>query len=233
MLIFGVAGCSPSGRHVNWEYVIPDGYTGYLAIHFDCPNGVPLPIKGDTCRIVFAEDGTFCTSDKFFASWSNSERALTKSGKSVAVFHPPAPLPAKYGIIDVDAPIDIGGHTVENPGPDMVLLTYWVGNMSAVNASWPQFPAGKDKFLKTSGVIPPDATELQPASRATTNEEITGDRLMNRRQLERLTAGYDSAVKVDCYGILMWSGSFIRCILPQFQPSAITQRQKVKCGRVK
>ena len=156
LLMLAATGCSPSGRHVNWEFVIPDGHTGYLAIRFDCPNGVPLPIKGDTCRIVFADDGTFCTSDKYFPSWSNGQRASTKSGKRVPVFDVPAPFPHKYGILEVDAPINIREHTVSNPGPDIVLLTFWAGDMSVVNASWPQFPAGKDKFSKTFGVTPPD-----------------------------------------------------------------------------
>jgi hypothetical protein len=155
-LILIISGCAPSGRHVNWEYVIPDGYTGYLAIRFDCPNGVPLPIVGNTCRITFNEDGTFCTSDKYLPSWSNGDHASTKSGKSIPVFYIPAPLPKEYGIIEVDAPISIGGHTVSNPGPDMTLLTYWVGDMTVVNSSWPQFPAGKDKFLKVFGIKPPD-----------------------------------------------------------------------------
>lgn len=155
-LVITVSSCASSARHVNWEYVIPDGYTGYLAIRFDCPNGVPLPIKGDTCRIVFAKDGTFCTSDKYFVWVSHSQTASTNNGKTVPFFYTPAPLPEKYGIIFVDAPITIGGHTVENPGPDMVLTTYWAGNMSVVNASWPRFPAGKEKFLKVFGITPFD-----------------------------------------------------------------------------
>lgn len=150
-----LGGCAP-GKHINWEYVVPDGYTGYLAIRFDCAKGVPLPIKGNTCRIVFAADGTFCTSDKYSPSWSNSQKASTASGKAVPVYFPPAPLPNGFGLMPVDAPITIAGGTASNPGPDMVLLTYWVGNMSSVNASWPQFPKGKDAFLKRFGIIPAD-----------------------------------------------------------------------------
>jgi hypothetical protein len=115
-----------------------------------------LPVRGTTCRIVFSENGTFCASDKYFPSWGNSQQASTKSGKPVPVFYAPAPLPEKYGIIGVDAPICIGGQTGSNPGPDIVMLTYWVGEMSVVNASWPRFPDGKDKFLKKFGIIPPD-----------------------------------------------------------------------------
>jgi hypothetical protein len=155
-LVLIVCSCTPSSRHINWEYIIPDGYNGYLAIRFDCPNGIPLPIKDNTCRIEFAEDGTFCTSDKFIPSWSNAEHAFSKSGKSVPVLTAPAPLPKEYGIIEVDAPITIGGTNVSNPGPDMTLLTFWVGDMSAVNSSWPRFPSGKSVVLKKFGVTLPD-----------------------------------------------------------------------------
>ena len=156
ILLVLACGCGPSGSHINWEYVIPNGYTGYLAIRFDCPEGVPLLIKSNTCCVVFGDDGTFCTSDKYSPSWSNKEHASTRSGKTIPIFYPPAALPEQFGLIHVDAPINVGGHTASNPGPDMVLLTYWVGNMSTVSASWPRFPAGEDKFLKRFGIIPPD-----------------------------------------------------------------------------
>lgn len=119
-------------------------------------NGKPSVFWEDVCRIVFAADGTFCTSDKYSPSWSNSQKASTASGKAIPIYPPGPSLPNAIGLIPVDAPITIGGQTVSNPGPDMVLLTYWVGNMSRVNASWPQFPKGKDEFLTKFGVIPAD-----------------------------------------------------------------------------
>ena len=63
-----VIGCMPSGRYIEWEYIVPDGYTGFLAIRYDCPGGAPLNIVNNVARIQYEPDGTYCTSDSFVAS---------------------------------------------------------------------------------------------------------------------------------------------------------------------
>jgi hypothetical protein len=147
-----LAQCGPSAPYIVWEYIIPDNYTGYLAIRYNCPGGVPLTIKDSVIRVKFKSDGTYCTSDSFSASWSDGDRAWTSSG---------TPIP-----VDAGSPWDqtgyevccggtrvIGGNTWVNPGDDIILDLQWVGDMKRVAASWPGMPdSSEDFFVKRFGL---------------------------------------------------------------------------------
>jgi hypothetical protein len=72
----------PALRSVNWHFVIPDQYEGFLAIEYACAGGVPLPDDGTTIQIVFDDTGTFCTTDPSFG-WEGQYTIETRSGQSV------------------------------------------------------------------------------------------------------------------------------------------------------
>ena len=135
----------PSGPHIEWEYIIPDNYTGYLAIQYDCPNGIPINVQNNIAHIVFKPDGTYCTSDLYSESWSSNDRAWSTSGTSIPFVDPPSNQQG-YALC-CGSTLVIGGGTQENPGKDITVFLQWVGDMARVNASWPALPDNQDDFF--------------------------------------------------------------------------------------
>ncbi len=74
---------------VIWEYNIPNGYEGWLAIQYDCPGGTPLNRQGNVIQVSFGEDGLFCTTDSSF-SWHGQQRATSTNGDQIPVYVQPA-----------------------------------------------------------------------------------------------------------------------------------------------
>ncbi len=141
--------CS-SSRHVEWEYIVPDGYQGYLAIRWECPNGVPLALTNGIAHVPFTKNGTYCTSDSFFPSWSEQNLARSRSGQLIP--WTPTPWETKGYAMCCGSTRGIGGGTWENPGPDMTFTVMWVGDMERVNASWPVLPDSGGEFFEQFGV---------------------------------------------------------------------------------
>ena len=54
-----------STRLVDWLFVVPENYQGWLAIRYDCPGGAPLDINQDPIRAVFNQTGVIGTSNTF------------------------------------------------------------------------------------------------------------------------------------------------------------------------
>ncbi len=112
---------------ITWEYTIPDGYEGWLAIQYDCPGGTPLDRQGDVIRVEFGEDGLFCTTDSSF-SWSGTEQAMNNSRDRVAVYPNPSG-ETGYGICCGQAygrQFSYYGQQIE-----LTLDLMWVGNMES------------------------------------------------------------------------------------------------------
>jgi hypothetical protein len=65
--VITVIGCS-SKRKVDWVHIIPNDYTGWVAIQYNCPGGVPLNQYNGTIIITYNSDGLFCTSSSYFPS---------------------------------------------------------------------------------------------------------------------------------------------------------------------
>jgi hypothetical protein len=155
ILIVLIAGslthCSRSG-YLEWEYIIPDDYHGYLAIRWDCSGGVPLNSKDRTVRIEFKPDGTFCTSDSFFTSWTTGDRAWSASGRPIPIY-PRGRGYQGYGLCCGSTRV-IGGDTYVNPGPDIILSLMWVGEMERVDASHPNMPDDEKAFLEQRFDLP-------------------------------------------------------------------------------
>jgi len=137
--------CVPSTPYVEWEYIIPENYTGYLAIRFDCPGGTPLVIQNNIVRIEFRPDGTYCTSDTYFPSSTRGDRAWNTSGTSIPILDPPWDQKG-YAVCCGGTQV-IGGGTLKNPGEDIVVILLWVGDMERVDASWPAMPDSENAFF--------------------------------------------------------------------------------------
>jgi hypothetical protein len=142
----------PQGRHIEWEYLIPDNYTGYLAIQYNCPNGVPLNIQNNMVRITFKLDGTYCTSDSYTASWSSDDKAWNAGGTPVPLVDAPSNQQG-YGLC-CGSTLVAGVGADANTGQEFVFFIQWVGDMARVNASWPTLPDNMDNFLENRFGIP-------------------------------------------------------------------------------
>jgi len=121
VLVLLSSGCNwYDSKKVNWLHIIPDGYQGFLAVRFDCPDGTPLHIKNETIEIQYQANGTFCTSDAHFA-WAGQVNARTRSGKPVEV----NPFERKGFAMCCG-----GTRTVSHDdGPEYVFMIYWVGDL--------------------------------------------------------------------------------------------------------
>jgi hypothetical protein len=117
--------CHHDPSEVRWEYTIPDGYQGYLAVRFECPGGEPL-IRNGVAGVRFRADGTFCTSDSYMPTWSTQwfpkltgSAHRNSSGKPIDQIDQPAE--SGYAICCVGV-TDYGKYR---------LLTMWVGDMKS------------------------------------------------------------------------------------------------------
>ncbi len=79
-----LVGCGNSAR-VDWYYTIPNDYHGFLAIHYECPDGQPLIIQDGKIYIEFNDDGTACIKDKFLAS-TGQIFVRNKAGQPIALY---------------------------------------------------------------------------------------------------------------------------------------------------
>lgn len=114
-------------QRVQWQYIVPAGYQGYLAIRYNCPGGEPLMRSNNAITIVFTADGTFCTSDEYFASTGPLATAQTTSGQPIPYVLDPKQHQG-YAMC-CGSTMVIGGNTQENPGAELVLSLRWVGEM--------------------------------------------------------------------------------------------------------
>ncbi len=119
-------GCS-STRYVDRHFTVPDHYEGFLVIRYDCPNGQPLRMVNRSLSVTFNLDGTFCTSDPFFATRG---QVFVENESGQAIHMASAPRDERgYGYYDVGVRA-IGGNTRRNPtDTDIVLSIAWVGDL--------------------------------------------------------------------------------------------------------
>jgi hypothetical protein len=61
-VLWGLVGCGPGTR---LHYTVPDQYTGFLVIEFDCANGRPVNRDGRSVQLVFDHRGVACISDRY------------------------------------------------------------------------------------------------------------------------------------------------------------------------
>jgi hypothetical protein len=147
--IFLLTSCQPSGSYVEWEYIIPDNYSGYLGIRFDCADGTPLLIQNNIVQIKFKPDGTYCTSSAYFPSWTKGDRAWTASGVAVPVIGQPWDnrLGTQAYAVCCGNTFSSRRSREDNSVSDIIVYLQWAGDMAKINASWPASPDNLDNFL--------------------------------------------------------------------------------------
>jgi hypothetical protein len=132
-LMLMASGCLVSNREgVNWKYIVPVDYVGWVAIQYDCPDGVPLPRRGNTITVEFNADGFFCTSESEVA-WRGKLNVYHQNGDQ---------LPNNWPGVDSGYGYCCGGsgryHSTENGQGiyDVILERTWIGYIGEVNPTY-------------------------------------------------------------------------------------------------
>lgn len=130
----------------QWHYIVPDNYQGFLAIHYRCPEGVPLSRQGNKVTVQFDTRGLFCTSDSSIGTTGPVPTAETYTNRPIPYVAQPR---IEQGfIICCGGNRAIGGGTAVNPGPDLSLGLLWIGEV-VPQPTGPTFqPPGIDVFLQ-------------------------------------------------------------------------------------
>jgi hypothetical protein len=111
------------------DEIIPDDYEGWLVIQYDCVGGKPLDRQGDTIKVMFDQNGLFCTSDSSF-SWHGQEIAKNYSGTKIRITGQPTAEGTGYGICCGQGfSVAYAGLPASNVDLDLL----WVGDMQAGN----------------------------------------------------------------------------------------------------
>jgi hypothetical protein len=111
----------------NYYFTVPDNYTGYLIIRYDCPNGIPATRKGSDIYFEFQRDGTLCIKDSHpqthrGGAWT-IKHVQTISGEDIR---------AVVDVNNTHGTIFFGGSTMQSgDAQGTVLATFsiwWVGD---------------------------------------------------------------------------------------------------------
>jgi hypothetical protein len=150
-IVLFLAQCSTT-RNIDWQFVVPDKYQGFLVIRYACPNGRPLVINDNHIEVEFNQEGIFCASDAFFPT-RGQQFVRSTSGHPIPVaIEPQATTGYAFYAISTRT---IGGDTQQNPGPaDIILSISWVGNMEDAPAMTGTKKYDVDVFLEDRFDIP-------------------------------------------------------------------------------
>ncbi len=123
LIIITLTSCRNRNDGITWEYTVPDGYIGWLAIQYDCPDGTPLNRQDNVIQVEFGNDGLFCTSDSSFP-WRGQKYATSNSGNRIPIY-PEGEV--GYGICcgqTLSTQFSADGQQIE-----VILDLMWVGNL--------------------------------------------------------------------------------------------------------
>lgn len=111
------------------RYVIPDGYTGFLAVAYACPGGHPVQRDGETIVFVFDAHGVDCIQEGYVDVFPRGARHVdgvaTTSGRAIPFLGGEATDLKAWGMID-------GGY-MEQEGVGAFSIS-WVGAMQDLAA---------------------------------------------------------------------------------------------------
>jgi hypothetical protein len=130
----------------EWEYLVPEGYQGFLVIRYHCPGGIPLPRKDTRIIVQYDADGVFCTNEAPFHTFGTVPRTITSSGRSIP-YVTDSYTYSGWGVCCGHSQA-IGGGTIENPGSDLILDIQWVGILSPRPSTAPEFPDNFERYWK-------------------------------------------------------------------------------------
>ena len=148
LLLFLVSRCGWGFQspEVDWYYIIPNNYQGFLVIRYECAGGRPLVIQDGKAQIEFNDDGTACISNAFQAS-HGQVFAASKSGEPIKVSGAGAPWNEKGYALYGD-----GVRSIERYGVDYgAFEILWVGDMEYLAKHYLE---GLDQFLEDRFGVP-------------------------------------------------------------------------------
>ena len=147
VLLLFLMGCAESAPYIRWHYVVPDGYQGFVAIHFECAGGSPLPMQKGTITVAFDEKGLYCTSDQATASIGPLPNFTNASGSVIPYVSDPYTYTG-YAACCEDGTRVIGGNTAENPESTIIVRVQWVGYLSPRPSTEPEAPDDIELFIQ-------------------------------------------------------------------------------------
>ena len=125
----GTRSGAPSGLPSLWTLIIPNSYSGMLAIRYSCPGGHRLVRKG-TIVTRFSTSGADCVADPN-RGWAGQYTALCANGASIPFVDPGAAVNSPDAIFGGNV-VGIGGGTASNPGGDIDFAWYYVGPAACI-----------------------------------------------------------------------------------------------------
>jgi hypothetical protein len=154
LLIMLLCGCNPP-RQLNWTFIVPAGYQGYVVMRWACPGGIGLVATNGTITVPFSQAATFCTSNTSSATLSpNGDvgqiACRDTTGKPIPFvgvpWAPVTPMPALALMGGDNLALDIGGKQYE-------FFVFWVGNPASFPTATAQ-QAQLDSFLSQRFEVP-------------------------------------------------------------------------------
>lgn len=110
----------------TWTFIVPNRYTGHLAIRYRCPGGHRL-VRDWHIVTHFSARGVDCVSDAA-PTWSGDVVARFADGTPIIASPDPDHPPRTGTVFDGGGVEAIGGNTVDNPSPnDFIFASFYVG----------------------------------------------------------------------------------------------------------
>lgn len=123
------------GLSTGLEYTIPDNYTGFLVIEYDCVNGTPVERRNGHVHITFQDNGVACLAGSYQEVLPDGTfyvaRILTRSGTAVRFQGPVRDDMTGYALTDLEMIQQRTGPSGDVP-PDFTIGILWVGDMQAL-----------------------------------------------------------------------------------------------------
>lgn len=115
----------PQPVYPRWHHVVPDNYTGYVAMHYECASGPLLLPQHNVYTIVYDDMGVFCTASSQMGMLTELPTAQTRSGVPLAY----STKPISHGVgVCCATSRSIGVGVLANRGSMFELDVAWVGD---------------------------------------------------------------------------------------------------------
>jgi hypothetical protein len=135
-------------------YTVPDNYTGFLVIKFNCRGGEIIDWSSNRIEIRFTTDGTFCAATQLEQNNSMGMEAYFVNGTSIPIVVDVSK--PQFGLI-MDMMYWIAPGTARNPSNEQfVFRVAWIGNSTDYNSirNTPVYGDQLNQFLLTHFSVP-------------------------------------------------------------------------------
>jgi hypothetical protein len=134
LLILFLPGC---GLGTGLEYTIPDNYSGFLVIEYDCTNGELAERRNGRVHITFQANGVACLAESYEAIFPSGAfyvaQVQTQSGATIRFQGPVQADMQGYALTDLSMIQQRTGPSGDVP-PDFTIGILWVGDVEELAA---------------------------------------------------------------------------------------------------